>query len=151
MLLGERKENHGEFSLKTCTLLSLAAAIAFCPTAMADLGDNFFTPDITDVVHAEALNVGTDSHGGPLPGFGGFWTDLVNTENVNATGENVYVAVLDTGLVGAAPSFHSRTSPGVSARVSRTTSTGTDRTSSSDRSMIPVVSRRSWLRATART
>ena len=83
-------------------LLSLTAA-----SVHADVGDDLFTPDLTSAELAENLTVTGNGTPG-LPGTKGFWTDLVDTENVSETGAGVYVAVLDTGLLAEAPFFFSQ-------------------------------------------
>jgi len=40
-----------------------------------------------------------DQQAMPTSSITPYWTDFINTENVDNTGENVYVAVLDTGLL----------------------------------------------------
>ncbi len=88
--------------------LALAAALLAASAAHAQL-DNLFTPDLVDAEVADQLDVDAlDHEGGVLPVVNGFWTDLVDTENVAETGEGVYVAVLDTGVHPLAPFFFSQ-------------------------------------------
>lgn len=89
--------------------LLLVLLLAIVPSASAISGDNplnLYVPDMTDEYFAEEL-VTITADGEPLPVSAGFWTDLVNTENVSETGEGVYVAILDTGMLPAAPFFFS--------------------------------------------
>ena len=89
-------------------LFILAIVLSFA-TTIAAASNNIlkgYIPDITDVQFAEEL-VTTDITQTALLPVRGFWTDLVNTENISADGEGVYVAVLDTGLVPEWPFFFS--------------------------------------------
>ncbi|MBS3754047.1 MAG: S8 family serine peptidase, partial [Anaerolineales bacterium] len=84
--------------------------IATVPQATATSGDNplnLFTPDMTDAKFAEAVTT-TNITSSALPSVTPFWTDLVDTENIENNGEGVYVAVLDTGLVPQWPFFFSQ-------------------------------------------
>jgi subtilisin family serine protease len=90
--------------LKAVVLATVALA---APSALADVGDDFFRPDLVDAQLAEAMNFGPTAHEG-APIINGFWTDLVNTENVEQDGTGTYVAVLDTGLVPQWPFFFSQ-------------------------------------------
>ena len=58
-----------------------------------------YVPDLVDARFAEAVDA-TVQPLSALPQVTPFWTDLVNTEKVSQDGEGVYVAVLDTGLLG---------------------------------------------------
>jgi subtilisin family serine protease len=88
----------------------LALLLAFVPSAAATSGDNplnLFVPDMTGEFFAEAL-VADTAEEVSLPLQIGYWTDLVNTENVSETGDGVYVAILDTGILpGFGPFFFS--------------------------------------------
>jgi subtilisin family serine protease len=69
-------------------------------------GSILYSNDLVDAQLAETL----DDHdmGAPgLPKVMPFNADMVNVENVAADGENVYVAVLDTGMLPLAPFFFS--------------------------------------------
>lgn len=88
------------FGLATAALV--ASSVFSTATAQESVG---YTPDLVDVQFAEVLDDNAPAAHTVLPGVPGFWTDLVNTENVSETGEGVYVAVLDTGLVPQWPFF----------------------------------------------
>ncbi len=96
----------GRNRVAATSVVTLAGFLATTSVAQADFGAGLFTPDLTDAQLAESLTVDADAHEG-LPGVTGFWTDLVDTENVSQTGAGVYVAVLDTGLVPQWPFFFS--------------------------------------------
>jgi subtilisin family serine protease len=67
-----------------------------------------FVPDITEAVFESALTVeDTSVVELSLPELQAFWVDLVNKERVTESGEGVYVAVLDTGLLPQWPFFFS--------------------------------------------
>ena len=81
------------------------AALGFSVSASAQsVADQFFVPDLVSAVEAEAI---TSLAASPtaMPVITPFWTDMVNTENVAADGEGVYVAILDTGMLPLAPWF----------------------------------------------
>ena len=88
---------YGTFAVLVIWLLCGAAGAA-------DLG--LYVPDMTDARFAEAAEVSSQPLNG-LPGVMPFWTDLVNTESVGESGDGVYVAVLDTGLLPSWPFFFS--------------------------------------------
>lgn len=79
------------------------AAVSSCmlATSVAVADDvPIYTPDLVSAELATALTVSPDeATSNALPGVQGFWADMVNTENVAAGGDGVYVAVLDTGML----------------------------------------------------
>jgi subtilisin family serine protease len=90
------------------TLIPSTILVMFALPLTAAADPEFFTPDITDYEYAEAITVSETVSATSVAGVPGFWTDLVDTENVAADGAGVYVAVLDTGLHSAWPFFFSQ-------------------------------------------
>ncbi|RMG20841.1 MAG: hypothetical protein D6732_28180 [Methanobacteriota archaeon] len=84
-------------------LLSLVFLMSFMLVGQINGNTNvqMIIPDVTTDEYAveffTEFDAGTGS--GTLPTLEPFWTDIVNTERVEETGEDVYVAVLDTGLL----------------------------------------------------
>ncbi|MBN2044420.1 MAG: S8 family serine peptidase [Anaerolineales bacterium] len=92
------------FTLVLVILLMATSLSAMGKQASALASDKlFYVPDLLaaeyafDLIEPDATTV-TD-----MPVAKGFWTDMVDTENVSQSGEGVYVAVLDTGLLTLAP------------------------------------------------
>lgn len=88
-------------------LFALVSTSLVGATAAAQDLNALFVPDLVEAVHAEDL-VTTDLEGAALPAVVPFGADMVDTEHADATGEGVYVAVLDTGLHPLAPFFFSQ-------------------------------------------
>lgn len=101
-----------EFKKLTVTAVLLTAVTSVSVMA-ADAGNmgSLYTPDMVDAQFAAPLEVGEEGLEGVegLPELTPFNADLVNTENVAAQGEGVYVAILDTGMLfPTAPFFFSQ-------------------------------------------
>lgn len=92
--------------------LALAASAAFVclgSTSFAEVGDDFFRPALVDAQPTGLLTPDTTTTAiAGLPVVTGFWRDLVNADAVPEDGSGVYVAVLDTGVLPAAPFFFSQ-------------------------------------------
>lgn len=93
----EKRDFCGVFAVLVIWLVCGAAGAA-------DL--ELYVPDMTDARFAEVAGVTAQPLNG-LPERTPFWTDLVNTEWVGESGDGVYVAVLDTGLLPQWPFFFS--------------------------------------------
>jgi len=92
----------------TAVLLTAVTSASAMAADARNLG-SLYAPDVIDTQFAAALEVGEGlAAAEPLPEAIPFNADLVNTENVAAQGEGVYVAILDTGLLPAAPFFFSQ-------------------------------------------
>jgi subtilisin family serine protease len=96
------------------TLISQLSAISLAAFSLISVsnaqdvgaGSLLYSTDMVDAQFAEALDDHVTEVTG-LPKATSFNADMVNTENVAADGEGVYVAVLDTGMLPAAPFFFS--------------------------------------------
>jgi subtilisin family serine protease len=88
----------------TCLTLSLtSASFANQPSFPQEL----YTPSIIEEMVAENVLTGELTEVNGLPITRPYNADMVNTENVVSNGENVYVAILDTGMVPEWPFFFS--------------------------------------------
>jgi subtilisin family serine protease len=81
-------------------LVAEAAASRTSPKALSDV--SVYAPDLVSAAWADAMDASAPA-APALPQVLPFWADMVNKELVPSNGRHVYVAVLDTGLLAAAP------------------------------------------------
>jgi subtilisin family serine protease len=88
----------------TCLTLSLSStSFANQPSFPEEL----YTPSIVEEMLAENVFTGEVTEANGLPITRPYNADMVNTESIVSDGENVYVAILDTGMLPQWPFFFS--------------------------------------------